>query len=232
MVHIEVYCREFCDALIMFYDIFPNLRMLFSPSTEKTLLTLPQGAPMENAEIWYYPQFFTIQESDAYFEDLLQNIAWKQDDITIFGKTYKVPRLQAWYGEADKAYYYSGMWLEPTAWTDALLAIKQKIEVATETHYTSVLLNQYRHGQDSVGWHADDEAVQGKNPIIASVSFGATRKFKFRRTDNHALKTEVMLEHGSLVMMRGETQHFWQHEIPKTSKPTSTRLNLTFRKIL
>ncbi len=206
--------------------------MLFPDTTDKILLTLPQGEPMQNAEVWYYPQFFTALEREDYLNDLLQHIAWQHDDITIFGKTYKVPRLQAWYGDSDKVYYYSGMRLVPNAWTDTLLAIKHKIEQATQTTYTSVLLNQYRGGQDGVGWHADDEPTQGINPVIASVSLGATRKFRFRRTDNHALKTELMLEHGSLVMMQGETQHFWQHEIPKTKKETGIRINLTFRKLI
>lgn len=206
--------------------------MLFSTESDKITLKLPNGEQMPNAEIYYYPHFFTPQESDIFFEDLLKNTQWSHDDITIFGKTMKIPRLQAWYGEAGKAYNYSGMLLKPHGWTDTLLAIKQRIEDITQTTYTSALLNQYRDGKDSVGWHADDEPVQGKNPTIASVSFGATRKFRFRRTDNHTLKTALMLTHGSLVMMQGETQHFWQHEIPKTSQPTDIRINITFRKLI
>ncbi|TAE07233.1 MAG: alpha-ketoglutarate-dependent dioxygenase AlkB, partial [Bacteroidetes bacterium] len=126
----------------------------------------------------------------------------------------------------------SGILLQPHTWTDTLLAIKKRIEEATQTEYTSVLLNQYRDGKDSVGWHADDEPSLGKNTTIASVSLGSTRKFRFRYNANHALKAEILLTHGSLVMMQGETQHFWQHEIPKTSQNINPRINLTFRKLM
>jgi len=206
--------------------------MLFPEILDKTLLKLPDGSEMPNAEVWYYPAFFTKEESDAFFEDLLACTAWSHDDITMFGKTMKVPRLQAWYGDTDKSYRYSGMLLEPHAWTNTLLAIKKRIEDLTQTTYTSVLLNQYRHGQDSVGWHADDEHTLGVNATIASVSFGATRKFRFRCKENHALKATAMLTHGSLVMMQTATQHYWHHEIPKTSHKVGIRLNLTFRKII
>jgi alkylated DNA repair dioxygenase AlkB len=205
---------------------------MFPEIVEKILLKLPTGEPMPQAEVWYYPQFFTPKESDEYFADLLENVAWSHDDITIFGKKMKIPRLQAWYGDTDKTYMYSGILLQPNAWTDTLLAIKKRIEEATETIYTSVLINQYRHGQDSVGWHADDEPSLGKNTTIASVSLGATRKFRFRNNANQALKVEAMLTHGSLVMMQGETQHFWQHEVPKTAQKVGVRINLTFRKMI
>jgi alkylated DNA repair dioxygenase AlkB len=205
---------------------------LFPESSEKILLKTIEGEPMPHSEVWYYPQFFTKEESDVFLQDLLQNIAWSHDDITIFGKKMKIPRLQAWYGDAGKAYMYSGILLQPHTWTDTLLAIKKRIEEATQTEYTSVLLNQYRDGKDSVGWHADDEPSLGKNTTIASVSLGATRKFRFRYNANNALKAETLLTHGSLVMMQGETQHYWQHEVPKTSQPTGIRINLTFRKLI
>ncbi len=206
--------------------------MLFVDNPEKILLKLPDGNEMPHAEVLYYPHFFTKEESDTFFADLLAHIHWSHDDITIFGKKMKVPRLQAWYGDTDKPYRYSGMLLTPHAWTDTLLAIKKRIEIATQTEYTSVLINQYRDGKDSVGWHADDEPSLGINATIASVSLGATRKFRFRYTTNHALKTQAMLTHGSLVMMQGETQHYWQHEVPKTSQKTDIRINLTFRKMI
>lgn len=208
--------------------------MLFEKEEETApiLLKCLDGTPMPHAEVWYYPQFFAPAESQLFYEDLLQNIAWSHDDITLFGKKMKIPRLQAWYGEAGKSYIYSGILLTPQAWTPTLLAIKKRIEEATQTEYTSVLLNQYRHGQDSVGWHADDESSLGINATIASVSFGATRKFRFRYNNESAKKAQMMLHNGSLVVMQGETQHFWQHEVPKTAQEVGVRLNLTFRKMI
>ncbi|PIQ22289.1 MAG: alpha-ketoglutarate-dependent dioxygenase AlkB [Cytophagales bacterium CG18_big_fil_WC_8_21_14_2_50_42_9] len=148
----------------------------------------------------------------------------------MFGKQIWLPRLTAWYGDPGKTYQYSGIQNEPLPWIPALLEIKQAVETLAGVPFNSVLLNYYRHGQDSMGWHADDEPKLGTNPVIASVSFGQTRRFNFRHRTIKALpKKSVLLTHGSLLLMQGSTQHFWQHQLPKTKAISAPRLNLTFR---
>ncbi len=187
---------------------------------------------LKDGELLFFPDFFSPSESKKYFEELSENIAWQQDRIKMFGKELPIPRLQALYGDADKPYTYSGIKMRPHNWTTVLLEIKQRIaEVCTHT-FTSVLLNQYRHGKDSMGWHADDEPELGTNPVIASVNFGATRNFQLRRKDDHKEKRSLSLSNGSLLIMQGATQHYWQHQIPKTAKDVGVRINLTFRRVL
>lgn len=179
----------------------------------------------------YYPAFFTEAESDRYFQALEQEIAWKQEPITIFGKAVMQPRLTAWYGDSDKAYTYSGITMRPYAWTATLLAIKQRIEAVARVNFTSVLLNLYRDGQDSMGWHRDNERELGDKPTIGSVSFGATRTFQLRPYTGKEPLRSVPLNHGSLLLMEDVTQQYWEHRIPKTTKPMRARINLTFRVI-
>lgn len=186
---------------------------------------------LADADIQYFPDFFSKQESDAIFENLLHNTPWQQDDITIFGKVYAQPRLTALYGNNEKPYSYSNVTMLPLVFTPELLDIKQKVEKIVKTNFTSCLLNLYRNGQDSNGWHADNEKELGENPVIASVSFGAERLFKLKhRTKN--IKQDILLTHGSLLLMQGSTQHHWLHCIPKTRKQKTERINLTFRVIL
>jgi alkylated DNA repair dioxygenase AlkB len=143
------------------------------------------------------------------------------------------PRLTAFYGDVQKPYSYSGIVMTPVEWNEELLFIKEKIETAINIHFTSVLLNFYRDGKDSMGWHADDEKELGENPVIASVSFGETRVFQMKhRKRKDVTKRNIPLTNGSLLLMQGTTQHFWLHQIPKTTKQLSPRINLTFRVIL
>ncbi len=186
---------------------------------------------LKNAELLYQPSFFEKIESDRIFKKLLETIEWKQDKIRMYGKELPLPRLSAWYGDNNKPYTYSGITLNPLPWTDELLQIKEKIEAQAKVKFSSVLLNRYRNGQDYVGWHTDAERELGNNPVIGSVNFGATRKFQLRRIDDHKEKYELELKHGTLLLMRGETQHYWQHQVPKTSTNIGERLNLTFRVI-
>jgi alkylated DNA repair dioxygenase AlkB len=148
----------------------------------------------------------------------------------MYGKKVDFPRLTAWYGDNDKPYTFSGITLAPKIWTKELLEIKQKIETESKVNFNSVLLNLYRSGNDSISWHTDAEKELGINPVIASVNFGATRKFQLRHIKTKE-KIEIELTHGSLLIMQGELQHFWQHQVPKTSKVVSERINLTFRVI-
>lgn len=189
-------------------------------------LHLPQ------ADIQFFPDFFTAEESENLYKRLVDEINWQQDSIKLYGKVLDLPRLTAWYGDEDKKYMYSKIEMPINAWNELLLFIKNRIESLTNQHFNGVLLNFYRNGKDSMAWHSDDEKELGKNPVIASVSFGASRKFRFRHKTNKALKAEVILTNGSLLLMQGETQHFWQHEIPKTKKDIGGRINLTFRNIL
>lgn len=185
-----------------------------------------------DATLRYYPNFFEQKEADVVFEQLMNIVPWQQDNIKVFGKTHLQPRLTALYGDNDKSYSYSNITMKPLAWNELLLAIKQKIEHQSNSKFTTVLLNQYRDGKDSNGWHADNEKELGTNPCIASLSFGAARNFQLKHNTNKTQKINILLKHGSLLIMEGNTQHYWKHQIPKTTKPISARINLTFRKIL
>ncbi|OBQ15195.1 alpha-ketoglutarate-dependent dioxygenase AlkB [Anabaena sp. AL93] len=195
-------------------------------NTRKQILSLPDG------EVTFYPNFFTKQESDDFFQVLHSDIKWRQDRMNIYGKVVDVPRKTAWYGNKGNSYKFSGIHFDPEPWTPTLLLIKEQIERIVESQFNSVLLNLYRDGKDGMSWHTDAEKELGKNPVIASVNFGGTRRFMFRHKNNKDLKAEVELTHGSFLLMAGTTQHFWQHQIPKTLKKVEPRINLTFRIIV
>lgn len=183
-----------------------------------------------NGEYLYVQNFLTTEESSLYFNSFLKEIEWKQESMNMYGKEINFPRLTAWYGENDKPYTFSGITLKPHHWTKSLLNIKSKIEPLAETSFNSVLLNLYRDGNDSISWHTDAEKELGTNPIIASVNFGATRKFQLRHKETKE-KIELQLSHGSLLIMGGQLQHYWQHQVPKTKQAVKERINLTFRVI-
>ena len=152
--------------------------------------------------------------------------------MRFFGKEVPLPRLTAWYGDPGSRYVYSGIDNQPLPWTPALLEVKRAVEAPSDLVFNGVLLNRYRSGQDSMGWHADDEQEFGDEPIIASVSFGGTRTFQMKHKKRKELKASVELTHGRLLVMRGGTQANWLHQVPKTAKPVEERLNLTFRTIV
>lgn len=185
---------------------------------------------IQNGEFLHINNFFDKATSDNYLKVLLDTIDWKQEKMNMYGKELLFPRLTSWYGDNDKLYSFSGITLRPKQWTTDLLEIKRKVETKVEASFNSVLLNRYRNGNDSISWHSDAEKELGKNPIIASVNFGATREFQLRHIHTKE-KLSIELSHGSLFIMLGELQHFWQHQIPKTKKPVSERINLTFRVI-
>ncbi len=184
---------------------------------------------LPDSSIVYYPEFFSLKESNNYFKSLLETVKWQQDDITVFGKTYKQPRLTAMYANNNESYSYSNITMTPHVFTKELMDIKTKVETIININFTTCLLNLYRNGQDSNGWHADNEKELGTNPIIASVSFGAERLFKLKHRQDKSLKKDLVLQHGSLLIMKDETQHKWLHQIPKTKKEVGKRINLTFR---
>ncbi|MFT4674117.1 MAG: alkylated DNA repair dioxygenase AlkB [Saprospiraceae bacterium] len=187
--------------------------------------------PMPDAVVSYYPNFYNEAQALLFQEEIKQDTLWQEDDIKLFGKVYKQPRLTALYGDSDKPYRYSNIQMTPNQWTPTLLKIKEDIERISNQKFTSVLLNLYRDGSDSNGWHSDDEKELGKHPFIASLSFGANRIFHFKHRQDPRLKFKIALEHGSLLLMGGATQEFWKHQIPKTKRKLSPRINLTFRQI-
>ena len=173
-----------------------------------------------DAEVTFYPTFFNKDESDVMFENLLKEIKWRSDKIKLYGKEFELPRKTAWYGEQEKSYKYSGIEMSPEPWTPTLLKIKQAIEKVSDAKFNSVMMNLYRDGNDGISWHTDAEPELGRNPVIGSVSFGQTRRFMLRHRNNKELKFKIELLNGSFLLMGGATQHFWQHQIPKTSKKT------------
>ena len=192
-------------------------------SNDKRHLRLP------NAELIYIPNFYDSEKAEDYFEYLKENIPWQQDAIKLFGKTFPQPRLTALFATNDKPYTYSNITMKPKEFTSELRQIKADVEKVSDSEFTTVLLNLYRNGNDSNGWHADNEKALGINPVIASLSFGVTRAFHFKHRTIKEERHKLNLEHGSLLIMKGEMQHFWLHQIPKTKKLISERINLTFR---
>lgn len=196
------------------------------------VVSLPkQSIAVENGQLTLYSGIFNDQELNELFKRLLEETRWRQPQIRIAGKSIKIPRLQAWYGDAMAHYHYSGLSLKPEEWTETLLLIKTRVEKISGAKFNSLLLNRYRNGQDSVGWHSDDERELGANPIIASLSLGATRVFRLQHKKQAEVKLNLELKQGTLLMMSGELQHYWRHQAPKTSKPVGERINLTFRRI-
>lgn len=184
---------------------------------------------MPDAEVIYYPQFFSITDANHYLNKLLKTISWQEDNIRVFGKTYLQPRLTALYANNAHSYTYSNITMKPNVFTNELLEIKKAVEKEVGIIFTSCLANLYRNGQDSNGWHADNEKELGKRPIIASVTFGAERIFHFKHKKDNTLKAKLILNHGSLLVMKGDTQNNWLHQLPKTKKKLTERINLTFR---
>lgn len=186
---------------------------------------------LPDSDIQYYPTFLSKQLADDYFNYLKDHVPWKQDQIRVFGKTYPQPRLTALYGNNGRPYSYSNITMQPYPFDERLLRLKHLIEPLTDVEFSSCLLNLYRGGMDSNGWHADDEKELGINPVIASLSLGQPRFFHLKHRTKKEMKLKILLEHGSLLLMQGPTQHYWQHQIPKSRKVLGPRINLTFRLI-
>ena len=196
--------------------------MLFGVQNNTTIV-------LKDAEIFYDEHFLSNIEASTYFDVLREETDWQQDRIKVFGKEYDQPRLTALYANNKNPYTYSNITMHPTPFSPVLLEIKSKIEKTLNQTFTTCLLNLYRNGQDSNGWHADNEKELGKNPVIASVSLGAERLFHMKHRTDKTQKLRLNLAHGSLLVMSGSTQHNWLHQIPKTKKNVGERINLTFR---
>lgn len=195
---------------------------------------------ISDRSVEYFLENDTVDWRDFKWKSLTQeqfekirfnNVLWRQDYIKLYGKKIPLPRLTAWYGDSGKSYKYAGIKSEPNEWNKGLLYLKHEVERLAEVEFNSVLLNWYRDGEDSLSWHADDERELGINPIIGSVNFGETRDFLLRRNIDQSQKITLTLKHGTLLIMRGELQHKWQHSVPKRKHIAKSRFNLTFRRI-
>lgn len=194
-------------------------------------LNLTGDISIPDARLAYYRSFLDQEEADALFATVLEGAPWRQDAITVFGKAYPQPRLTALFANNGKSYTYSGLRMDPGPFPPYLDALKAAVEAQCSHPFTTCLLNLYRDGQDSNGWHADNEKELGPDPVIASVSLGAPRAFHLKHRKEGSLRYRMILEHGSLLHMAGPMQHHWMHQIPKTQKPVGKRINLTFRYI-
>jgi alkylated DNA repair dioxygenase AlkB len=179
----------------------------------------------------YYGKVLSSKEADQYFVLLMQNILWKNDEVVIFGRHFVTKRKAAWYGDSDYLYTYSNTTKQALTWTKELSDLKQIVEEIAEVKFNSCLLNLYHTGNEGMGWHSDDEISLGKNNTIASLSLGAERKFLFKHKQTKQTAS-LVLEHGSLLIMKDSTQTNWLHSLPKSKSITRPRINLTFRKIL
>lgn len=184
-----------------------------------------------DGELLLIESFIEMTKAAALFEYLYKKLRWQQDRIKVYGKWHVIPRLQAWHGNADAVYQYSGVEMQPCAWDNNLLKLKQHCELATGCAFNSVLANLYRNGQDCMGFHSDDEPELGDEPVIASVSLGGIRNFDLIHK-HKPYKLRVPLQPGSLLVMKGRTQDFWLHGIARTRQVKDARINLTFRHIL
>lgn len=187
---------------------------------------------LKDAELEYWPEFVAEDEASRLQQKLLETVDWQTETIRIAGVERLVPRLTAWYGDKNASYSYSGVLHNPIAWTDELLKLKQRIEVVCRCNFNSALLNLYRDGRDSVAWHSDDEPELGVQPIIASLSFGAPRSFQLKHKKERHLRHKLTLTSGSLLVMRGNTQKCWSHQVPKEPAVSEPRINITFRNIV
>jgi len=186
---------------------------------------------LPDATLIFDPDFLPQDQADRFFAILKEKIPWRQDEIRIFGKTYLQPRLTALYGNNGNSYSYSGITMQPEPFTPELRTLKDRVEKYSGHVFTTCLLNLYRDGTDSNGWHADNEKELGANPVIASVSLGETRTFHLKHRSQKSLRYRIQLEHGSLLVMGGPMQHHWLHQVPKTRRTVTPRINLTFRNI-
>ncbi len=197
-------------------ELFPEDKTEFSPS-------IPDG------EVNYCSSFLSTNEADILFAKLLATTPWQSDSITVYGKTYNQPRLTSLHAIDETPYSYSNITMQPNPMTPVLRAILKKIETYSKHSFNAVLLNLYRDGKDSNGWHADNEKELGKNPVIASISLGQERFFHLKHRTIKEERFKLKLAHGSLLLMSGSLQHHWLHQIPKTTRPLEPRINLTFR---
>jgi alkylated DNA repair dioxygenase AlkB len=204
----------------MMMTLFNDTELFASGRSGKIIYDLP------DTDMLLFDCFFSKEESDAFYEKLLHTTPWREYEMPMYDKTVKAPRMISWYEDKENP----GAAENGLDWTPELLFIKEKVEKETEVTYNSVLLNLYRDGKDGVSWHSDNVGTTSKNTYIASVTFGETRLFKLRhKFRKDVVPLDIPLHHGTLLLMGGEMQRFWEHQVPKTAKNVLPRINLTFR---
>lgn len=186
---------------------------------------------LADAELDFLPGWVDAALAEGWLQALVEQTPWQQPELFIHGRYHPTPRLTAWYGDPEARYRYSGKVHEPLPWTLLLDEIRQRVAKEVGQPLNAVLLNYYRDGQDSMGWHSDAEPELGRNPLIASLNLGGSRRFDLRRVGTTRIEHSLTLDHASLLVMRGPTQHHWQHQVAKTRRACAPRLNLTFRLI-
>ncbi len=184
------------------------------------------------ADFCYVAGFLPAKTANRLLQCLWQELKWSQQDITLFGRNVPQPRLTSWYGDLDAHYSYSRLRLDPLPWHPDLLELRRMLVEKLRRDFNSVLANAYRNGQDSMGWHADDEKELGPKPFIASLSLGQTRRFLIKDKQGRGIRSvSLQMESGSLLVMQGDSQSRYMHALPKTRKPAGLRINLTFRQV-
>ncbi len=192
-----------------------------------------QAIDLPGADLRFDAAAIATARATRLFDALQAEIAWQRHRLQLFGRVVEAPRLSCWIGDADAVYTYSRTRFEPRSWTPATAALRDELAARTGIRFNSVLANLYRDGNDAMGWHSDDERELGAEPLIASLSFGATRRFRLRHRHDRSVPTRSLeLGHGSLLLMAGATQRNYRHELPRSRGVTGARINLTFRRIL
>lgn len=192
-----------------------------------------QRLPLQDAEVLYARRFDLGDDPDVILRELAEAVDWRSQEIVVWGRAVAQPRLIAWVGDPGCRYSYSGIDLEPASWSPLLAELRDRVSRAAGAEFNSVLLNYYRDHRDSMGYHSDDEPELGRQPIIASLSLGEPRRFLMKHRYDKTLETvRLDLASGSLLLMKGSTQHYWKHALPKRARPCGPRINLTFRRIL
>ena len=184
-----------------------------------------------DGELFYYPHFLDLNKANKLFKIFKNTSPWQQDPIKVFGKTYMQPRLTSLHSVLKNQYSYSNITMQSKPMTEELIYLKNKISNVYTNEFNTVLMNLYRDGKDSNGWHADNEKELGLNPVIGSITLGQERAFHLKHKVNKSDRLKIILEHGSLLIMSGSMQHNWLHQVPKTSRKINERINLTYRKI-
>lgn len=197
---------------------------LFAAKQDGWIHIIPDPSPVRLIQ-----NFSDRSTADRLLRRLIDTTPWRSDRITVFGKSHELPRLRQWYGNRDSIYLWSGIEMRPLPWTPELLEIREKVQDLVQQQFNSVLLNYYRNGNDTVGWHSDNETGLGDQPFIASLSLGAPRDFMLRSMDQSE-KVKITLSHGSLLTMGGDSQRLWQHSLPRRRMVALPRVNLTFRR--
>lgn len=242
----------------MMHDLFtdhPESPSLYAGrySMEPHPCGIGHNIQLPDGRLHYAPDFFNETTSTQLLQSLLANdrhpaqgshwqqvdisgiqwhtVPWQQDSVHIYGRQVSLPRLSSWHGDKDRPYSYSGIILQPNPWNKPLVWLREQLESVTGIRFNSVLLNWYRSGEDHISWHTDAEPELGQDPVIASITLGATRRFLLRRRSHPDQKVELPLSHGTLLVMSGALQHHWQHAVPKEKRVTESRINLTFRVI-